>query len=233
MALAALRTLIGSDLIRWWLGMRCRGEAMRRYYKQDYPTLDTQFSGVEFLAVDLETTGTDPRADAIVSIGWVPIVGGVIRMDGADHRLVRADRPVSQESAAVHGILDEHLKDAPPLEDVLPDFLDALSGRIPVAHHAMFEAGFIGTACKRFYGCALEVPFVDTLQVERRLYARRNQEAKSGDLRLQACRDRYGLPRYRGHDALIDAIACAELLLAQVAHQTTAKRAPRLEELLH
>lgn len=232
MALSAIRTLIGSDLIRMWLALRCRAEPMRRYYRSDYATLDTEWQKVEFLAVDLETTGVDPRADAIVSIGWVPIVGGRVRMEEAGHMLVRADRPVSDESAAVHGILDDHLQEAPPLADVLPHFLNALRGRVPVAHHAFFESAFIGGACKRLYGCPLEVPFVDTLALERRAFTRRNQEAKAGDLRLQACRDRYGLPRYRGHDALIDALACAELMMAQAEHMT-AKRPPRLEDLLH
>ena len=35
--------------------------------------------------------------------------------------------------------------------------------------------------------------------------------------RLWTARERYGLPTYRAHECLIDAIACAELYLAQVA----------------
>ena len=37
-------------------------------------------------------------------------------------------------------------------------------------------------------------------------------------LRLQACRDHFGLPRYRAHEALTDAISAGELFLAQSAH---------------
>ena len=44
-------------------------------------------------------------------------------------------------------------------------------------------------------------------------------------------RERYGLPRYRAHNALIDAISAAELLLAQIAHRA-GKRSPRLDELM-
>ncbi|MGL6010674.1 MAG: 3'-5' exonuclease, partial [Shewanella oncorhynchi] len=36
-------------------------------------------------------------------------------------------------------------------------------------------------------------------------------------LRLGACRERYGLPIYTAHSALTDALACGELLLAQMA----------------
>ena len=36
-------------------------------------------------------------------------------------------------------------------------------------------------------------------------------------LRLWGARERYGLPEYRAHDPLVDALACAELYLAQVS----------------
>ena len=39
-----------------------------------------------------------------------------------------------------------------------------------------------------------------------------------GSLRLHSCRQRYGLPHYPAHDALTDAVATAELLLAWAAH---------------
>ena len=38
-----------------------------------------------------------------------------------------------------------------------------------------------------------------------------------GSLRLDAARRTHGLPRYASHHALTDAVAAAELLLAQVA----------------
>ncbi|GAL25248.1 DNA polymerase III epsilon subunit [Vibrio variabilis] len=41
-----------------------------------------------------------------------------------------------------------------------------------------------------------------------------NKEADI-DVRLSETRERYGLPEYNGHEALIDAIATAELFLAQ------------------
>ena len=42
-------------------------------------------------------------------------------------------------------------------------------------------------------------------------------EWPAGALRLWTARERYGLPAGRPHDALGDALACAELYLGQVA----------------
>jgi DNA polymerase III subunit epsilon len=59
---------------------------------------------------------------------------------------------------------------------------------------------------------------VDTLRIEQRRLALRQHAPQSGELRLEACRRRYGLPDYPAHDALVDAVAAAELLLAQASH---------------
>ena len=44
-----------------------------------------------------------------------------------------------------------------------------------------------------------------------------DDEPPPGSLRLNAARSQYGLPRYGAHNSLTDALACAELYLAEVA----------------
>ena len=51
-------------------------------------------------------------------------------------------------------------------------------------------------------------------------------------LRLWTARERYGLPSYRAHECLIDAIACAELYLAQVAEMRSQGNEVTLTRLL-
>ncbi|MFA7431262.1 MAG: exonuclease domain-containing protein [Rhodospirillaceae bacterium] len=220
MAARWLQALIGEDLVRWGLAARHRGTPLGDYYRVDTPTTDTPWDTVPFLAVDLETTGLDPQADAIVSIGWVPVIGGRVVLAEARHHVVRVARPMPEASAVLHGILDDEAAAARGLEQVLPEFLAALKGRVPVAHHAASEREFLDAACRRLYGAPLVVPYVDTLGLEVRQCKRRGDTMGPGQLRLPACRERYGLPRYRAHNALVDAVACAELLLAQVAYMT-------------
>lgn len=217
-----LQALVGADVTRWWLAARRRGTPLGAYYRHDTPTTDTPWEDVAFLAVDLETTGLDPRTDSIVSIGWVPVIGGGVVLAEACHHLVRVPRPMPDSSAVLHGILDQHLEGAPDLAEVMPLFLQALEGRVPVAHHAASERGFLNAACERLYQAPLVVPYVDTLALEGRLRSRRGERPAAGEMRLAACRERYGLPRYRAHNALLDAVACAELLLAQVAYMRPA-----------
>jgi len=202
---------------------------MRDYYQEDYPTLDTVWCDMDFLAIDLETTGLDARTDEILSFGFVPIRKGLVHLAEARHMLVRPTRPIPEQTAIIHGLLDGYLENAPPLEQVLPKVLKAMTGLVPVAHHAPVEREFLSNACKQLYGQSLIVPYVDTLRLEKRFMERRQDAVGTGALRLNAARERYNLPRYKAHNAMMDAIATAELFLAQVAHMDT-KKPPRLDE---
>ena len=52
------------------------------------------FSRVGFLVVDVETTGLDPRRDHVLEVGWVPVSGGEVVLDGlVRSRRLRVDQP--------------------------------------------------------------------------------------------------------------------------------------------
>lgn len=44
----------------------------------------------------------------------------------------------------------------------------------------------------------------------------RDDNNERGSIRLWGARERWGLPVYKAHEALTDALACAELYLAQL-----------------
>jgi DNA polymerase-3 subunit epsilon len=186
--------------------------------------LDRPVDEVSLLALDLETTGLDPDHDHIVSLGWVPIERREVVLAGAVHLLVRPPGPIG-ESATIHGLTDSAVADAPPLDDVLPGLRDALADRVMVAHHAPLELGFLADAAPD-----LAPPYVDTLAVEKKLLG--DRELPPGTLRLGTSRSRHGLPSYAAHSALTDALAAAELLLAQVAElEHRLHRTPTLRDL--
>jgi DNA polymerase III subunit epsilon len=178
----------------------------------------TPFRDVAFLAVDLETTGLDARRDHVLAAGWVPVIAGEVVLRDAREVLVRPPVGVSVgESATFHGLTDDGLADASHLRDALPDLLEALRGRVLVAHHAPLELGFLTHAVRAAYGARLSVTAVDTMQLQHRLVVGPHGDVAPGALRLDAARHHLRLPRYTAHRASIDAIATAELLLAQTA----------------
>ena len=221
--------------MRWWR----RGPQARRvraldavgpgplhdYLSEPFPGEDTPVAELPLLAIDLETTGLDPRRDRVLSAGFVPVDGRRIHLGGARHLVVRDAGGVGQ-SATVHGLTDDVVAAGAPLDEVVTEVLDALAGRVLLAHFARIEVGFLDAACRRRWGVGMPCVVVDTLELERR--ARANPwgpPAEVGGLRLFRARERRGLPQYKAHHALVDALACGELYLAQAAELQA--RSPR------
>jgi DNA polymerase-3 subunit epsilon len=122
------------------------------------------------------------------------------------------------KSATVHGLLDHEVAEGVALEEALAELFTAARGRLWVFHHAPLDIAFLQGACKSWLGATPPFAALDTLALERSRRQRREQPVRPGDLQLAALRDIYGLPHYAAHNALLDAFATAELLLAMLAH---------------
>jgi DNA polymerase-3 subunit epsilon len=191
---------------------------VRDYLSVPFPDENSEIHSVPLLSLDFETTGLDVRHDRILSIGHVAIEGGEILLSSATHRLVRADDSLREESVVIHRITDDVAAFGKAQDEVIADLLQALAGKVLLAHHSPIECGFLGNACKQLYGLVPVFPVIDTLNLARQWFTSRNKEIAPGDLRLFNLRERYGLPRYNAHNALSDALSTAELFLAQVEH---------------
>ncbi|MEG3619583.1 exonuclease domain-containing protein [Magnetovibrio sp. PR-2] len=215
-----LSVLKGSSLRRRLLSHKAAGTPMEAFYNASWPKRATPLEHLEFIAVDLETTGLSPNQHEIVSIGWCVIRGMTILYGDRGHVLCKPEKEVSEESAVIHTLTDDMLADAPPLCESLEAFLPHAAGRVLIAHHCKIETGFLDKACKKCFGLPFEMPTIDTMGLEIRTLMRRNEAVEPGMLRLDALRSRYNLPRYKSHNAMIDAIAAGELFLAQAAHRS-------------
>jgi DNA polymerase III subunit epsilon len=202
---------------------------LRDHLAVTLPDPATPLDDLRLLALDLETTGLDPRRDRLLSLGWVPVDGGEVLL-GRARRLLVADGRGSRDgtgdgvgqSATVHGLTDDALEAGVSLADAVATLLDALAGRALLAHYAAVETGFVTAACQHLWGAAPALVSVDTLELERRARGAAGgpwgrDELEPGALRLWAVRERRRLPVYPAHEALTDALACAELYLAQRA----------------
>jgi DNA polymerase-3 subunit epsilon len=221
-----------NNLRRRWLLRKAPAGPVQDYLRDGFPPARRSYDRLTLLSVDLEMTGLDANTDHIVSMGWVPIDRGAVVLGEARRLLVRPEREMAAESAVIHKITDTQAAAGAPLKDALTELLSALRGRVMVAHHARIELQFINTACERVFGCGIVIPTIDTEWLARRKLERRNQVYKARDLSLAAVRARYNLPIHKAHDALGDAIATAELFLAQASDFGGGRRVP-LSQILY
>lgn len=208
----------------WWLSAkrrycswRCEDAQMRAFLSASMPAAGSRFSDVEFMAIDLETTSLQAADGEIASMGWVIIKEGVVQLSSAEHYYSKIKSGVGQ-SAVIHQIRDSELDNALPVAEIMTRLLEVAAGKVLVFHNASLDMDFLNATAMNLYTVPLLAPVVDTLLMEQRRLMRKDTVLKSGVLRLHSCRQRYGLPDYPAHDALTDALATAELLLAWVSH---------------
>lgn len=202
--------------VLWRQNMSTLPLPLSTYLEAILPALTKPFLDAPLMAIDLEMTGLDPIHDQVISIGLLPIIKGVIPLDKAQHMMISISGSVGQ-SATVHGIVDNQLHMALTLAEAIDWFLAQTKGYILVAHHAPLDIQFIQQQLIRCFGQSIPLVFIDTLAIEKKRCLMQQSVLKEGSLRLNASRERYRLPVYSAHNALIDALSCAELLLAQVA----------------
>jgi len=204
---------------------RVVGTALQACWQVPLPFTGRDWRQVSFLVVDAEMSSLDVNEGELLSVGWVCIEGGAIALDSARHYLVQAENSVGQ-SATIHNLRDCELTDADTRSHVLQKFLETAAGKVLVFHNASLDMAYLNSVSRREFDAPILMPVVDTLQQERALLQRRDVPIQSGDLRLQACRDRYNLPPYPAHNALLDALATAELLVAMARHRGAGQTFP-------
>jgi DNA polymerase-3 subunit epsilon len=160
---------------------------------------------VTFVVVDLETTGGSPRDSRITEIGAVRVTGG--ERIGTFHALVNPGEPIPPYISHLTGIDDFLVREEPPIEAVLPAFLEFARGAIFVAHNARFDFSFLNENLRRLDYPALGGPPVCTAKLARRVVW-----PDVPNVRLQTLAQYFRTRAKPIHRALDDAMACAEVL---------------------
>ncbi|MCG8619665.1 MAG: 3'-5' exonuclease, partial [Desulfobacterales bacterium] len=186
---------------------------LRKFYQAFKVPPQTPVSQVEFLALDLETSGLDPRNDHILSIGFLTLSHDRIFCDQARNWIVRPEELPENAQSTIHGITHSTLEACPAFGATLIHLLRAMTGKVLIAHYSRIEREFLNQATLGCIGEPLEFPVIDTMELESRKHPvyrpnfiqRWMGDKNSPSLRLSHARERYGLPRYRPHHALTDA----------------------------
>lgn len=213
----ALLKILPLNITRKFLLQKVADGAFKKYMSLPFPSSKTEMTEIDFLVLDFETTGLNFEIDSILSIGYTVIRNSRVILKENCYQIVRQKNLLQSENVAIHQITDTEASKGVDLKIALDELLVAMSGKVLVAHHSRLELGFLNKVCRYYYGYDLPVKVVDTQLIEKKRLERRHSGFKANQLRLFNIRKAYGLPRYKAHNALQDAVATAELLLAMQA----------------
>jgi DNA polymerase-3 subunit epsilon len=178
------------------------------------------WDSVVYWSLDLEMGGLDPRRDAILAVGMLPVRDGWVRLGEAYCTLVRPEdgAAIHPESIRAHQLVWGEVREAPPIAEVLPEIDRRLREGVLLVHHQALDVAFL----KRAYRAARlrwpRPPVVDTVELLMKKASRMQRGTPElppqvPNLNLSRARREHRLPDYQAHDALTDALAAAELFL--------------------
>ncbi len=163
-------------------------------------------NNVQFLILDIETTGLSPTSCEITEIAAVVVRDGQI-VDSYQ-TLVSIDAEIPAYISEATGIYSQMLTNAPKLPQVLDRFLEFATGSVIVGHNIRFDLGFIIAAFEqlslRFNN---ESPIVDTLHLAKKLLT-----GEVSNFKLETLARELHLDHTPSHRAMPDVLATVDLL---------------------
>jgi DNA polymerase III subunit epsilon len=170
-------------------------EVVEGYLQTAPPAPSLPWRQASFAVLGLEATGPEPHRDEIASIACVPVEQGKAIM-----------RKASEATLSRGG-------------EVLAPIVEALKGRVLVAHSASRHVGFLSAVFERA-GLALQGQVLDTAMLAARVAPRASAEGdrswSPADLSpgLSEAASAMGLPVHRPHEAGGEALTTAQLFMA-------------------
>jgi DNA polymerase III subunit epsilon len=173
--------------------------------QRSFEDVGTPLSEVTFCIVDLETTGGSPQDSAITEVGAVKVRRGEVL--GTFQTLVNPGCPVPAFIRLLTGITDELVASAPPIESVLPSFIEFAGRSVLVAHNARFDVSFLNRALESHSYPRLANRVIDTA-----LLARKTLAGEVPNNKLETLARHLRCAHQPSHRAYTDALATTDLL---------------------
>ena len=161
----------------------------------------------DFICIDLETTGLNPKRDRIIEIGAVKVREG--KIVEKFQKLIDPQQSLEERVEILTGITTEDLKGQPTIRDVLPELQEFLGEEVLLGHRVLFDYSFLKRAFTN-EKISFERKGIDTLKLARQFVT----ECESK--KLESLCQHYGI-KHQAHRALGDALATVELYQKLVA----------------
>jgi DNA polymerase-3 subunit alpha (Gram-positive type) len=120
---------------------------------------------LDYVILDIETTGLEPTQDEITEIGALKAKGK--ELQNIYSTLIRPLKPISPEITRLTGIDNDMVKDSPYAQEILPRFCEYIDTSILVAHNAEFDLGFIKHYLQKYNKLEINNTIVCTVKIGR------------------------------------------------------------------
>lgn len=186
---------------------RKRNLKLKEYeYLFDEPLAD------EYVCLDCETTGLNPRKDEILSIGAVIIKKNRILMRNTFNIFVKPTKNINSESIKIHQIRPVDLQNAVEAKEAIFKLLEFVGNRPIVGYYIKFDIAIISKYTKEYIGISLPNHQIEVSSLYFKT-KKRHSEYEFVDLKFDTIMKELEIPELGKHDALNDAIMTSMIFL--------------------
>jgi len=166
----------------------------------------------EYVCLDCETSGLNPKKDEILSIGAVHIKDNKILMRKTFNIFLKPSKNINPESIKIHHIRPIDLENGLDAKEGICQLLDFIGSRSIVGYYIKFDVAIISRYTKEYIGIKLPN---ETIEVSSMYYKtkRKRSDYQFVDLRFDTILKNLNIPSLGKHDALNDAIMTAMMFL--------------------
>lgn len=158
---------------------------------------------MDFISLDLETTGLSPKLDKIIEIGAVKYINDEPVQKFSS--FVNPGRKLDERVVSLTGINDSDVESAPKVSEMVPKLLEFCGDFPLVGHRILFDYSFVKQEATNLK-LSFDKKGVDTLKIARVCHPELESK-RLGDM----CK--YYEIELQAHRACNDAMATAELFL--------------------
>jgi DNA polymerase-3 subunit epsilon len=166
----------------------------------------------EYVCLDCETSGLNPKKDEILSIGAVHIKENKILMRETFNIFLKPSKNINAESIKIHHIRPIDLENGKDPKEAIYQLLKFIGSRPIVGYYIKFDVTIISKYTKEFIGIKLPN---ETIEVSSMYYKTRKKSSDYEfiDLKFDTILKNLDIPALGKHDALNDAIMTSMMFL--------------------
>ncbi|WP_321314339.1 3'-5' exonuclease [Halarcobacter sp.] len=166
----------------------------------------------EYVCLDCETTGLNPKKDEILSIGAVIIKKNKIIMRDTFNIFVKPAKDINSESIKIHQIRPIDLENAKDPKVAILQLLDFIGSRPIIGYYIKFDIAIISKYTKDYIGISLPNHQIEVSSMYFKT-KKRHSEYEFVDLKFDTIMKELDIPELGKHDALNDAIMTSMIFL--------------------
>jgi len=166
----------------------------------------------EYIVLDTETTGLNPKKDEILSIAAVKIINNKIITSKSFKIFIKPSNKISSKSISIHHILPDDLSNSVSINEALEELFSFIKNLPIIGYYISFDINILNTYIKKYIGTTLNNKQIELSDMYYKRY-KKYSAYQFVDLKFDTIIKELDIPKLKKHDALNDAIMSAMIYL--------------------